>query len=87
MDRFTDLLPPRLIHSQDCTAIPSARRTTCAQSTCHVLACEPGFVISKDKTSCIERSRNLATESMDEEWEEQERLLMESDKQKVIGRA
>ena len=55
-------------------------------ATCHVLACEPGFVISKDKSSCIERSRNLALEAIDEDWEEQERLLQESDKQKVIGR-
>jgi hypothetical protein len=77
---------PSATNSQNCTAIPSARRTTCSQATCHVLACEPGYVISKDKTSCVERSRNPALESSDEDWAEQERLLEESDKQKVIGR-
>jgi hypothetical protein len=72
--------------SQNCTAIPSARRTTCAQATCHVLACEPGYVISKEKNACVERSRNIALETTDEDWVEQERLLEESDNQKVIGR-
>ena len=71
---------------QNCTAIPSARRTTCAQATCHVLACEPGYVISKEKNACVERSRNIALETTDEDWVEQERLLEESDNQKVIGR-
>ena len=75
-------------HSQDCSAIPSATRATCSQASCHVAACQPGFVISKDKKSCVERSHKGGPddELMDEAWEEEERLLEESDKQKVIGR-
>jgi hypothetical protein len=74
--------------SQDCSAIPSATRATCSQASCHVAACQPGFVISKDKKSCVERSHKGGPddELMDEAWEEEERLLEESDKQKVIGR-
>jgi hypothetical protein len=43
-------------------------------------------VISKEKNACVERSRNIALETTDEDWVEQERLLEESDNQKVIGR-
>jgi hypothetical protein len=78
----TNPCPP--INSQDCSALPFAVRSTCAQGSCNVISCEQGYVVAPDKASCIARN-DRGTEPILEE-EEEERLLRESDAQKVVGR-
>lgn len=71
----------------DCTAIPHTARGTCVQGTCQVLACSPGHVMSPDKDACIPRGDAQHMGWEDDDWiKEEERLLRESDRQKVFRR-
>lgn len=73
-------------HSENCSLIPLSVRTACVQLSCQVLSCDPGYMVSPDKTSCVQDPSSVHSEAH-EEWEaEEERLLEESDNQVVIRR-
>jgi hypothetical protein len=46
------------VYSQDCTTIPSARKTGCEQGVCQVYQCREGYIVSPDRTTCIQRGNS-----------------------------